>query len=189
MRKFATALFVGALVVGVAACGGGGSDKIGVSKNGKKITIGDGKNGNITIGGGSLPDGFPKSDVPLPSNSTSDIVSSGSVTASGNDTWTIAYKATKDGAKAYKSKLEDAGFKADSSYSSGSGSSGSSSYYSLSDGKYDVNVIGATDTKGQATLVITVTKAKASSTTSTTHSSSSGDSGSSGGSRMSSTGP
>jgi hypothetical protein len=182
MRKFATALFVGACVFGLAACGGGGgSDKVQVGKDGKKVTISGGKSGaDISVGGGELPDGFPKSDVPLPSDNKSDIIAAGTVTASGTQTWTVSYKVGKDGAKAYKAKLEDAGFKADSSYT-GSGDNTSSSFYSLKSAKYDVNVIGGTD-KNQSTLVITVTPNKDSSSTTTTDSSSSGDSGSSGGS-------
>lgn len=170
MRKFATALFVGAFVLGVAACGGGGgTDKVQVGKDGKKITISDGKGGaNISIGGGAdLPEGFPKSDVPLPSDNKSDVISGGAVTAAGTTTWSVSYKVGKDGAKAYKAKLEDAGYKADSSYSTGSGDSTSSSFYSLSNGKYNVNVIGGTD-RSQSTLVITVSPNKDSSTTTTT---------------------
>jgi hypothetical protein len=186
MRKFAIALFVGACVLGVAACGGGGGNsandqfakagkKLGISDNGKKITIGDGKNGGkITVGGAELPDGFPSS-VPLPSDNKSDIIAGGTVTASGEQTWTVTYKVGEDGAKDYKAKLEDAGFTADSSYSGSSGDA-ASSYYSLSNATYKVNVIGSTD-KSQSAVVITVTPNKDSSTTTT-------DSGSSTGSGM-----
>lgn len=177
MRKFAIALLVGACVLGVAACGGGGgSDKVGVSDDGKKITIGDGKSGgSVTVGGAELPDGFPESDVPLPSDDKDDIIAGGAVTAGGDKTWTVTYKVGKNGAKDYKAKLEDARFTSESSYS-GSGGDAAYAAYSLSSSKYKVNVISSTDTSGkdknQAGLVITVSPNHDEPTTTTEDSSS-----------------
>ena len=171
MRKFATALFVGACVFGLAACGGGGgSDKVQVGKDGKKVTISGGKSGaDISVGGGELPDGFPKSDVPLPSTNTKDIVTSSSSSVGGKQRWSITYNASgKNAAKDYVSKLKDAGFTEQGSSSAGGSSAGSSfSSATLSKGKYEVNVIG-TSASGANTLTIVVSPNYSSPDTSTT---------------------
>lgn len=170
MRKFATALFVGACVFGLAACGGGGgSDKVQVGKDGKKVTISGGKSGaDISVGGGELPDGFPKSDVPLPSTNTKDIVRSSSSSVGGKQRWSISYNASgKNAAKDYVSKLKDAGFTEQGSSSAGGSSARSSFSAFLSKGKYEVNAIGFS-ASGANTLAIVVSPNYSSPDTSTT---------------------
>ncbi len=179
MRKFAIALLVGACALGVAACGGGGSSKtiktpngnITVDSNGGKVQLKD-KNGSVSIGGGGLPDGFPKSDVPLPSTNTKDIVTSSSSTVSGKQTWSVTYKAGgTNAAKDYVNKLKDAGYTEQSSTSAGSGYSSAT----LSKGKYEVSVLG-TSAGGSDTLTVGVRPNESSDTT-TSDSGSSGNSG------------
>jgi hypothetical protein len=175
MRKFATVLLASLFVIGVAACGGGSSTKtlktpngsVKVNGNGSKIQFKD-KNGSVSIGGGSLPEGFPKSDVPLPSTNTKDIVTSSSSSVGGKQRWSITYNASgKNAAKDYLSKLKDAGFMEQGSSSAGGSSAGGSfSSATLSKGKYEVNVIG-TSASGANTLTIAVSP-NSSSDTSTT---------------------
>jgi hypothetical protein len=171
MRKFATVILTGLIVIGVAACGGGGSSKtiktpngnVTVDSNGGKIKI-NGKGGSVSIGGGGIPDGFPKSDVPLPDISTKDIVTSSSSTVNGKQIWSLTYKAGgTSAAKDYINKLKDAGYTEGNSTSSGGYSSAE-----LSKGKYTVNVIGTSGSAGGTsgnTLTVAVRPSEASDTT------------------------
>jgi hypothetical protein len=167
MRKFATVVLAGFFVIGVVACGGGGSSKtiktpngnVTVDSNGGKIKIKD-KNGSVSIGGGSIPDDFPKSDVPLPSINSKDIVTAGSSTVSGKQTWSVIYKAGgTSAAKDYVNKLKDDGYTEGNSTSAGGYSS-----TTLTKGKYTVSVIGATASSGN-TLSISVRPSESSDTT------------------------
>ena len=167
MRKFATVVLAGFFVIGVAACGGGGSSKtiktpngnVTVDSNGGKIQIKD-KNGSVSVGGGSIPEDFPKSDVPLPSISSKDIVTAGSSTIGGKKTWSIIYKSGgSSAAKDYINKLKDDGYSEGDSTSAGGYSSSS-----LSKGKYTVSVIGAGASSGN-TLTVAVRPSETSDTT------------------------
>ncbi len=167
MRKFATVVLAGFFVIGVAACGGGGSSKtiktpngnVTVDSNGGKIKI-NGKGGSVSIGGGSVPEDFPKSDVPLPDISTKDITGGASTKVNGKQQWSISYKTSeKNAAKDYASKLKDAGYTEDSSSSAGGYSSAQ-----LSKGKYTVSVSGGS-ISGANQLIIGVTPNENSDTT------------------------
>lgn len=179
MRRLATALAVGSVVLGLAACGGGdgkttiktkeGELKVDTGKNNGSFSVKD-KNGNETSFGASaeLPKDFPKSDVPLPKGTIT-----GSIFGSqgGKKTWTVTIDASgkiSDVADSYGSKLEDAGYTVEQGFGSTSAGTDFASFVARGD-KWDVNVAGSTDTKTKkAQLVVTVLPHDKSADTTTT---------------------
>jgi hypothetical protein len=119
-----------------------------------------GKNGgSFSVGTGELPDGFPKSDVPLPDG---EIVSSLSTEADGKPAYNVTVKvdgSVSKAADAYKSELVDKGFTVDEDGSFSLGGDGGLTAFQAKGTDWDVNVIGAGGTtKDSNGLVITVTE-------------------------------
>lgn len=167
MRRVATALAVGSLVLGMAACGGDDKATIKTKDGEVKIEGGEDGNGSFTFkdadgnegsfgASSELPKDFPKSDVPLPK---------GEVTASlfgsekGKKSWTITMDVggkLSSVADDYTSKLEDAGFTVDEGFG-GSGDGSDFTSFTAKGDTYDVHVIGSTDNKTKkSSLVVTV---------------------------------
>jgi hypothetical protein len=127
--------------------------------------------GSFSAGAGTeLPDGFPKSDVPLPEG---EIVSSISTDVDGKAAYNVTVKVDGSVGKAaddYQSELEDKGFTVDgdSSFSIGGGIVG----FQAESSDWDVNVVGAGGTSGADSngLVVTVTEHDSSSDTTDTSS-------------------
>ncbi len=115
--------------------------------------------GSFSVGTGDLPDGFPKSDVPLPEG---EIVSSLSTDVDGKPAYNVTVKVDGSVSKAaedYKSELEDKGFTLDEDSSFSLGGSGGLTAFQAKGTDWDVNVIGAGGTtKDSNALVITVTE-------------------------------
>ncbi len=118
-------------------------------------------NGSFSVGSGAtVPDGFPTSEVPLPSGK---IVSSIATEVNGKPAYNVTVKvdgSVTTAADAYKQALKDKGFTIDenSSFSLGSGSGLTA--FQVRGTSWDVNVIGAGGTAGSKSenaLVVTVT--------------------------------
>ncbi len=117
----------------------------------------DGK-GSFSVGTGELPDGFPKSDVPLPDG---EIVSSLSTGVDGKTAYSVTIKvdgSVSEAAKAYQSDLTDDGFTLDEDGSFSLGGGGGLTAFQATGTDWDVNVVGAGSGKGENALVVTVTE-------------------------------
>lgn len=124
-RRVATGAMVAALGFGVAGCGDG--ETTFTTEDGTVTIDGNGDSGTITIdssegsmtlsgeAGGDLPDGWPRA-VQLPEGGT--IVSSGSFTVQGGDSWqaavTYADRSAQQVSDELKSSMQDAGFTVES---------------------------------------------------------------------------
>lgn len=116
--------------------------------------------GSFSAGTGSdLPDGFPKSDVPLPDG---EIVSSISTEVDGKPAYNVTVKvdgSVDDAAEDYKSDLEDKGFTLDEDSTFSLGGDGGLTAFQAKGTDWDVNVIGAGgSTEDSNGLVVTVTE-------------------------------
>ncbi len=167
MRRIATAVLVGACVVGVAACGGGGSGTVTVKKNGTTLKVpkdcaaksaaakhpascdkfeAKGNDGtSLSTSGGSLPTDFPKSDVPLPTTDNKEITASASLRPDTKRpeirVWSMTYKlGGLSAAQVYVNTLKSAGFTEESS-----GSASGHFTANLYKGKYAVSVLAPGD--------------------------------------------
>ena len=163
------------MVVGVAltACGGGGASNatsattgtVGGSAQVKGTNAGN----SLSVGNNaSLPSGFPKSDVPLPTNATLSGVDGYMI--SGAQTWTVILKPFKDASQAvsdYRQQLQSAGY----TVNDGTAIGGLLSAFTAVGSKYDVKVIGsgtANSKTNPAGLVLTVASHNPSNDTTTT---------------------
>ncbi len=166
------------MVVGVSAaltaCGGGGASNatsattgtVGGSAQVKGTNAG---NDSLSVGNNaSLPSGFPKVDVPLPTNATLSGVD-GYMT-NGAQTWTVILKTSKDASQAvsdYRQQLQSAGY----TINDGTAIGGLLSAFTAVGSKYDVKVIGsgtANSKTNPAGLVLTVASHNPSNDTTTT---------------------
>lgn len=141
-----------------------------VNGNGDKADV-KCKNGksSFSVGtGADLPDGFPKSDVPLPDGK---IVSSVSTEVDGKPAYNITVKvdgSVSTAADDYKAALEDKGFTLDENSSFSLGGSGGLTAFQARGTDWDVNVIGAGGTTGGDSNALVVTVTTHDSTTDTT---------------------
>ncbi len=175
MKRSATLLIAAALALTtIAACGGGdkktvkvpGGGSVTVDKGGNdgQVTFTDDKGNRSSFGASQeVPDDFPKA-VPLPD----DAKLTGSIfgESDGKSGWTLTYESSKDVAdfaKAYRSSLEDAGFKVDSFSVMGSGAD-SAVMAGASNGDWQVSVMGS-NTEGKGSLVLSVAPADTTSST------------------------
>jgi hypothetical protein len=131
-----------------------------------------GKNGSgsFSVGSGaSLPDGFPKGDVPLPDGK---IVSSISTDVNGKPAYNVTVKvngSVSSAADDYRQALESKGFTVDDNSSFNLGGNGLTAFQAKGT-DWDVNVIGAGGTAGNGSangLVVTVSTHDSTSDTST----------------------
>jgi hypothetical protein len=145
----------------------------GSNKNAKVECKGKNGKGSFSVGdGATVPDGFPKSDVPLPDGK---IVSSISTDMNGKPAYVVTVKvdgAVGSTADAYKQTLVDKGFTADDNSSFSLGGSGGITTFKVTSSSWDVNVVGAGGTAGGSDNGLVVTVSQHDSTTDTTSSSS-----------------
>jgi hypothetical protein len=124
--------------------------------------------GSFSVGTGDLPDGFPKSDVPLPDGK---IVSSISSEINGKPAYIVTVKvgdSVGTAADDYKQTLVDKGFTADEESSFSLGGSGGLTAFTVKDSDWDVHVVGAGGTAGDDSNGLVVTVATHDPTTDTT---------------------
>jgi len=137
-------------------------------KNTKVECKGKNGKGSFSVGTGDLPDGFPKSDVPLPDGK---IVSSISSEISGKPAYIVTVKvdgSVGTAADDYKQTLEDKGFTTDDNSSFSLGGSGGLTAFTVTGANWDVHVVGAGGTAGSEGNGLVVTVATHDSTTDTT---------------------
>ena len=127
----------------------------------------DGK-GSFSVGdGATLPDGFPKSDVPMPDGK---IVSSISSEINGKPAYIVTVKvgdSVSTAADDYKQALEDKGFTTDPNSSFDLGGGGLTAF-TVKGTDWDVHVVGANGTAGAGGNGLVVTVATHDPTTDTT---------------------
>jgi hypothetical protein len=164
-RATAAATIAAVLAIGGTACGSGKSATQKAVENATKgkvkiddkggVTVDD--NGNrVNLGGSELPQGFPKSDVPVPSDAT--LVGSFSDTKDGKHDWVLTYTVKGDTASvtdAYRSALTGAGYRIDGASSASAGGSSFQSFTAVG-ASYDVYVAAGTGTGQGAGFVVTV---------------------------------
>jgi hypothetical protein len=129
------------------------------SDNAKVECKGKDGSGSFSVGTGELPDGFPKSDVPLPDGK---VVSSISTEVEGKTAYVVTVKVDGSVGSAsddYKQALEGKGFTVDEENSFSLGGSGGLTAFQVEGTDWDVNVVGAGGTAGAENsngLVVTV---------------------------------
>ena len=141
----------------------------GSDKNTKVECKGKDGKGSFSVGdGATLPDGFPKSDVPMPDGK---IVSSISSEINGKPAYIVTVKvdgSVGTAADDYKQTLEDKGFTTDDNSSFSLGGSGGLTAFTVTGADWDVHVVGAGGTAGSEGNGLVVTVATHDSTTDTT---------------------
>jgi hypothetical protein len=169
LRRLLAITTAGLLMIGVlAGCGGtddavdkavdaASNGKVRVDKDGNKITVDDGDS-SISIGDTKLPDDFPKGDVPLPDGGTLKAVVSGK--KDGDQYFSLTYAIDgadlKSAAKDYRSQLEHAGYRIESSSSIG-GNAASFSAFTAIGSDWDVIAYSGGSSAAEGALSLQVT--------------------------------